>query len=357
LTARKVLVVISAGNEGTVVSSPADCPGVAAVAAIRHAGSKVGFSNLGPEVTLAAPGGNCVNINGGPCLFSLDTTSNDGAQAPGNHIYTNQINSNLGTSFSAPIVSGIAALMLSRNANLSTGQLLARLRAGTRPFPTSVADEPGIQSCHVPVNEEDFQLVQCLCTATTCGAGMADAALAVDEADRPIAAVALPAAVAPGQSVSFDASGSAAACGRTLAGFAWSVVFPTQNPPALQGADTGVVTLLAPTSGAVTLRVTVTDDLGHQDHADVSLGPDSASSAAPALAGGGACAAPVTPGATPGSGGSSGSGSSSGSSSGGGRGAGGGGGASDVPTLILFGGLVLLLVVRRRPGKKPRCNC
>ena len=72
LTAAKVLVVISAGNEGTVVSSPANCPGVAAIAAIRHAGSKVGFSNLGPEVTIAAPGGNCVNINGGPCLFSLE---------------------------------------------------------------------------------------------------------------------------------------------------------------------------------------------------------------------------------------------------------------------------------------------
>src|SRR5688572_13388649 len=67
LAARKVLLVISAGNEGSAVSSPANCPGVAAVAAIRHAGSKVGFSNLGPEVTIAAPGGNCVNVNGGPC--------------------------------------------------------------------------------------------------------------------------------------------------------------------------------------------------------------------------------------------------------------------------------------------------
>ena len=91
------------------------------MAAIRHAGSKVGFSSLGPEVTIAAPGGNCVNINGGPCLFSLDTTSNNGTTAPGAHTFTDQINSNLGTSFSAPIVSGIAALMLSRNHNLSTG--------------------------------------------------------------------------------------------------------------------------------------------------------------------------------------------------------------------------------------------
>ena len=88
LRARKVLVVISAGNEGTIVSSPANCPGVASVAALRHAGSKVGFSNLGPEVTIGAPGGNCVNINGGPCLFSLDTTSNAGTQASRrSHLY------------------------------------------------------------------------------------------------------------------------------------------------------------------------------------------------------------------------------------------------------------------------------
>jgi serine protease len=160
LTSRKVLTVVSAGNEGTMVSSPANCPGVAAVAAIRHAGSKVGFSNLGPEVTLAAPGGNCVNINGGPCLFSLDTTSNAGTTGPGAHIYTDQFNSNLGTSFSAPIVSGIAALMVSRNGNLSTRDLLQRLGEGARPFPTSVADDPAAPTCHVPVNTQDFQLAQ-----------------------------------------------------------------------------------------------------------------------------------------------------------------------------------------------------
>ena len=184
--------MISAGNEGTMVSSPANCPGVAAVAAIRHAGSKVGFSSLGPEVTIAAPGGNCVNINGGPCLFSLDTTSNSGTTVPATNNFTDQINSNLGTSFSAPIVSGITALMLSRNANLSTAQMLARLREGARAFPASVADDPTIQACHVPVNDQDFQLAQCLCTIDTCGAGMANAAGSVAAAERPIAAVALP---------------------------------------------------------------------------------------------------------------------------------------------------------------------
>jgi serine protease len=358
LTARKVLMVISAGNEGTVVSSPGNCPGVASVAAIRHAGSKVGFSNLGPEVTLAAPGGNCVNINGGPCLFSLDTTSNDGAQSPGNHIYTDQTHSNLGTSFSAPIVSGIAALMLSRNANLSTHQMLDRLQEGARPFPTSVADDPSVTACHVPVSDEDFQLAQCLCTTTTCGAGMADAAAAVAAADRPIAAIALPSSVAGGLNASFNASGSAAACGRTVAGFQWAVVAPMTNPPALLGANTSTATVMAPTTGTVTLRVTVTDDLGSADSADVIVGSTSASSEAPASAGNTACAAPVTSGVTPpagsGSSSSSGSGSSSSSSSGGG---GGGGGVFDPTTLSLLVALSLLAFRRRPPVQKSRCIC
>jgi serine protease len=300
LTGRKVLVVISAGNEGTTVSSPANCPGVAAVAAIRHAGSKVGFSSLGPEVTIAAPGGNCVNVNGGPCLFSLDTTSNTGTTSPGTHSYTDQLNNNLGTSFSAPIVSGIAALMLSRNNNLSTAQVLARLREGARPFPTTVSDAPDIVACHVPVDDQDFQLEQCLCTTATCGAGMADAANSVAAADRPIAAVFLPAAVAAGQNVSLNASGSAAASGRTLSSYAWTVVSPTTNPPAISGANTANASLAAPAVDTVTLRLTVTDDQNRSDSADILLAPTSATSAAPASAGTAACATAVTSGPTPG---------------------------------------------------------
>ena len=299
LTARKVLVVISAGNEGTVVSSPANCPGVAAVAAIRHAGSKVGFSNLGPEVTLGAPGGNCVNINGGPCLFSLDTTSNSGTTVPGAFTFTDQQNFNLGTSFSAPIVSGIAGLMLSRNGNLSTSQLLARLREGASPFPTTVADAPAIQTCHVPISEQDFQLEQCLCTAATCGAGMANAANSVEAADRPIAAAALPASVSPGQNVTLNAAGSAAACGRTVAGYAWSVVAPVVNPPPVVGANTATATVIAPTSGSITLRVTVTDDQNRIDSAEVLIEPTRATSTAPAAAGSQPCTAPVVSGPTP----------------------------------------------------------
>jgi serine protease len=340
LTARKVLVVISAGNEGTVVSSPGNCPGVAGIAAIRHAGSKVGFSSLGPEVTIAAPGGNCVNVNGGPCLFSLDTTSNTGSTAPATHSFTDQANNNLGTSFSAPIVSGIAALMLSRNNNLSTTQLLGRLREGARPFPTTVSDAPTIQACHVPQNAQDFQLEQCLCTTDTCGAGMVDAANALAAADRPIAAVALPTSVSPGQNVSLSAAGSAAACGRTISSYAWTVVSPAGNPPTISGASTANASVIAPAFTAVTLRLTVTDDQSRADSADILIEPSRASSVAPASAGTAACATPVISGPTPGIGGTTPPPPSTPSPpSNRGGGGGGGGGSLGLLTLMLLGGL------------------
>ena len=129
LAARGALVVASVGNEGSVVVSPANCPGVVGVAGIRHVGTKVGFSNLGPGVALGAPGGNCVNIGPGePCLYSIDTTTNLGTQSPGASAYTDQFRFNVGTSFSAPIVSGIAGLMASVNGRLSPADILARLQ-------------------------------------------------------------------------------------------------------------------------------------------------------------------------------------------------------------------------------------
>ena len=71
VTARGVLVVVSAGNAGGPVDTPANCPGVAGIAGLRHAGTKVGYSNVGPEVALSAPAGNCVNVTvGSPCLYT-----------------------------------------------------------------------------------------------------------------------------------------------------------------------------------------------------------------------------------------------------------------------------------------------
>src|SRR5690349_3091232 len=114
------IVVASAGNStGHAAGSPANCTGVIAVAGLRHAGSKVGFSDLGPAISIAAPAGNCVNTApGSPCLYPMLTAANSGQTKPvsnaaGGSIYTDAFNSSVGTSFSAPLVTGTIALMLS----------------------------------------------------------------------------------------------------------------------------------------------------------------------------------------------------------------------------------------------------
>ena len=295
LTSRGVVVVVAAGNEGGRVTAPANCDGVVAVAGLRHQGDKVGFSNLGPEITLGAPGGNCVNIGAGlPCLFALDTTTNTGTTAPGTNDYGNQLTGiSVGTSFSAPIVSGIAALMLAANGNLKSAQVIARLREGAQPFPAP--NDNSIPICHVPVDANDLQDTQCWCTTTTCGAGMANARQSVIAAQRPIAAVQLPAAAAAGQDVTLRASGSAAACNRTVSGYAWTVVGGGPSPPPINGADTATATVAVPASGTLTLQLTVTDSAGATDQALVAIGPGFITSPAPSSAGTASCPAAINP--------------------------------------------------------------
>jgi serine protease len=288
-----VLVVVSAGNEGGPVDAPANCIGVAGIAGLRQVGTKVGYSSLGPEIALSAPAGNCVNTGPGqPCLFSIETTSNDGTTVPANNIYTDELNFNVGTSFSSPIVAGIAGLMLAVNGNLTSGQLIARLQAGaTTPFPVSNT----VPNCHVPAGPNDLQTSECNCTTSVCGAGMANAHGAVLQALRPIAAVSLPATVTAGASVTLDGSGSAAACHAGISTYQWTVVQPTSNPPTIQNANMAQASVVAPSAPTTyTLMLTVTDDAGATDSAQVIVTSSSASTAAPARAGSNACLAAIS---------------------------------------------------------------
>lgn len=289
VVAAGVTVVISAGNEGGPVDSPANCVGVAGIAGLRQVGTKVGFSSLGPEVAVSAPAGNCVNASGA-CLFSIDTTVNNGTTTPGTNGYTDQLNPNLGTSFSSPIVAGIAGLMTSVNSNLKPAQLIARLKEGSKAFP--VSSDATIMNCQAP-SSSNLQTSECNCTTTTCGAGMANAPGALKAALRPIAAIAVPTTVAAGQNVSLAGTGSAAACGHTISTYAWSNVTNSNN--AIQGANTATAVVVAPASGSFTLRLTVTDDAGRQDTADVVVSSASATTSAPANANSGKCPAAAMP--------------------------------------------------------------
>jgi hypothetical protein len=190
------VVVAAAGNStGHAAGTPANCAGVIAVTGLRHIGTKVGFSDLGPAIGISAPGGNCVNVGASdPCLYPILTTSNRGVTTPvpdasGGSIYTDSFNASLGTSFSAPLVSGTVALMLAVQPTLTPAKVRGLLQATARPFPTTGSfndDGSPVAQCIAPqpIGTPQVDQAECFCTTATCGAGMLDAGAAVEGARR-----------------------------------------------------------------------------------------------------------------------------------------------------------------------------
>lgn len=268
---RGVLIVASVGNDGGNVAAPANCPGVLGVAGIRHAGTKVGFSSLGPGAALGAPGGNCVNTTitaGTPCVFSITAALNAGTTVPGASTYTDHVEHfNVGTSFSAPLVAGAAALMHSLNSRLSPPQYIALLSESATPFPTTSSSTTTV--CHVPAG--DLQQEECICTTQTCGAGMLNTQAAVLAAQRPLAVAAAPRTIETGTDVSIDARDSFASNGRSITSFQWTALGVTGATPTFGDATQALTTLQVADTSAFTLRLTVTDDQGSQDTAEIAV--------------------------------------------------------------------------------------
>ena len=129
--AQGTVVVASAGNESDDASffSPANCSGVITVGAVGRSGERSSYSNFGRRLDLSAPGGD-VDVDG-----QMLSTHASGSTVPGEPRYDSAI----GTSFSAPLVSGTLSLMLGRNPNLTVGQALTLLQGSASDFALNTA--------------------------------------------------------------------------------------------------------------------------------------------------------------------------------------------------------------------------
>lgn len=151
------VVVVAAGNENQLAAniSPANCSNVVVVAATDRLGSRASYTNFGSIVDISAPGGD-MDYGGGSIL----STGDGGTTTPRHdNIYLQS----QGTSMAVPHVSGVLSLMFSVNPTLTPYTAEQLLKSTARVFPTGTAWD---------------------CTVSNCGAGIVDAAAAVNGAKQ-----------------------------------------------------------------------------------------------------------------------------------------------------------------------------
>lgn len=122
-------IVVAAGNDNADVAnhSPANCPDAIAVASTNSAGDKASYSNSGPGITLAAPGGHYSRRLATDGVFTL---SNAGATTPAEDTVANVG----GTSLAASMVSGVVSLMLDAAPKSTAAQVRSILVSTVKPF-------------------------------------------------------------------------------------------------------------------------------------------------------------------------------------------------------------------------------
>jgi endonuclease YncB( thermonuclease family) len=120
------LVVAAAGNDGSAqISFPARLPQVLAVGATSpNPDIRASFSNYGAEVDVVAVGQDVASTLSQTLCFVMLPCIGGGPYAQGS-----------GTSFSAPQVSGLAALMISLRPSLTPTQIIDIIKGSATPLP------------------------------------------------------------------------------------------------------------------------------------------------------------------------------------------------------------------------------
>ncbi len=159
-----IIVVVAAGNfnSNAATTFPANCEGVITVGATSPTGNRAPYSNYGSNIDLMAPGGDL------SLSFTIGTGP-DEKTFPAGVLSTIQDSSGYaygfyeGTSMASPHVAGLVALMLAKDPNLSFQTVLTRLKEASTPLTSS----------------------QCRLAPSNCGAGLVDAAKALNSSSTP----------------------------------------------------------------------------------------------------------------------------------------------------------------------------
>lgn len=239
-----VTVVVAAGNAAIPTSQqmPANCEHVIVVGAVDHAGQMASFSNRGQEVDLVAPG------------VDILSTYNTGYDSPLNPNYYTMT----GTSMSTALVSGVSALMLAANPNLTNGRLKpesipalieSKLQQSTRAFATGT---------------------QAVC-AGQCGAGLLDAFAAVSAVSTPPQALAEASEAIVATTVTLDASQSSDDRYNTQGlSYQWEQL--SGESVELSNTQIAQASFKAPAHAqTLVFKLTVTDDVGLSSSTELAI--------------------------------------------------------------------------------------
>jgi serine protease len=171
-----VTIVAAAGNDGHGrVSYPARYPGVIAVAATQFDESTTFYSNWGPQVDIAAPGGNVrVDQNGdGKPDGVLQHTI-----VPGNITQTDYLWF-MGTSMASPHVAGVAALVIGAGIRKPEAVEQVLLDTARKPKTSSVPASPSLSDEDGVSDEGGVAGAQTARVDDHYGAGVVDAEAAL----------------------------------------------------------------------------------------------------------------------------------------------------------------------------------